>query len=192
MIFSLQKRQGQCNSKCTSEKYDPEEEGGNGFLLEPAKSKASNVLSHSGQSMHPSSYGSSRNMNLKEEDALTGPNHVFTSRNPDLRKQNSYWHGSTAQLSKFSNSVAVRGDSRLDMSGDRSLNSQWPEDHFDMRYSHLADSESNQLLAGSKPSRKKDFNLLGKDRAMVKKLITNINLCNLFYYFGVNITCRSL
>ncbi|KAJ1420017.1 Serine/threonine-protein kinase, active site [Sesbania bispinosa] len=163
---SIEKRQGQCNSKCISDKYNPEEDGGCGFPLEPTKSRALNVFSHSGQSMHPSAYGSSRNMNLKEEDVLTGPNHVFTSRNPELRKQKSYWHGSTAKLSRFSNSVATRGNSRLDMSGDCSVNSEWPEDHFGMRYSHLADGESSQLLDGPKSSCKNDFHLLGKDRAM--------------------------
>ncbi|KAJ1385708.1 Serine/threonine-protein kinase, active site [Sesbania bispinosa] len=153
---SIEKRQGQCNSKCISEKYNSEEDGGCGFPLEPTKSRALNVFSHSGQSMHPSAYGSSRNMNLKEEDVLTGPNHVFTSRNPELRKQKSYWHGSTAKLSRFSNSVATRGNSRLDMSGNCSVNSEWPENHFGMRYSHLADGESSQLLDGPKSSRKKD------------------------------------
>ena len=178
IFFFLQKKQGQCNSKCISEKYNPEEEGGYGFPLEPAKLRSRNIFSHSGQSMHPSAYGSSRNMNLKEEAALSGPDRVFTSRKIELRKQNSYWHGSTAQLSSFSNSVAIRGDSRLDMSGDCSLNSQWLEDQFDTRYGHLDDGESNQLLDGTKHSRKKDFHLFGKDRAMVKKLFTNTNLRN--------------
>jgi len=128
--------------------------------------------------MHPRAYGSSRNMNLKEEAALSGPDRVFTSRKFELRKQNSYWHGSTAQLSRFSNSVAIRGNSRLDMSGDRNLNLQWLEDQFDTRYGHLDDGESNQLLDGTKHSRKKDFHLFGKDRAMVKKLLSNTNMCN--------------
>ncbi|KAK7284043.1 hypothetical protein RIF29_13794 [Crotalaria pallida] len=160
----IAKRQGQGNSKSVSEMFNQAEDGGSGFPLEPAKSRALNVFSHSGQSMHRSAYGSSRNMNLKEEDVLTGPNHVFRSRNSELRKQTSYWHGSTAQLSRFSNSVAFRGDSRLDMSGNSSLNSDWPGDQFGTRYSHQADGESNQLLVGHKSSHKKD--LPSKDRAM--------------------------
>ncbi|KHN05279.1 hypothetical protein glysoja_039989 [Glycine soja] len=143
------RRQGQCNSKCTIEKYNPQEDGHYGFHHEPAKSRALNVLSHSGQLMHPSVYGSSRNMNLKEEN-LTCPDHGFRSRN-------------TAKLSRFSNSVAVRGDSLLDMSGDFSVNSQWPEDQFGMRYSHQADGESNKLLDGLKSSQKKDFHPVDKD-----------------------------
>lgn len=123
-------------------------------------------------------------MNLRGEDVLIGPDRVFTSRNSELRKQNSYWHGSTAKLSRFSNSVAVRGDSRFDMSGDCSLNSQWQEDHFDMRYSHLANGESSQLLDGTKHSRKEEFHLLGKDRSMVQTLLTNTNLCNFLLFWS--------
>ncbi|RZB68506.1 putative serine/threonine-protein kinase [Glycine soja] len=106
------RRQGQCNSKCTIEKYNPQEDGHYGFHHEPAKSRALNVLSHSGQLMHP---------------------------------------------------IAVRGDSLLDMSGDFSVNSQWPEDQFGMRYSHQADGESNKLLDGLKSSQKKDFHPVDKD-----------------------------
>ena len=130
--------------------------------------------------MHPSAYGFSRKMNLKEEDVLIGRDHVCGSRNPELRKQKSCWHGSTSQLARFSNSVAVRGDSRLDMSGDSSLNSEWPEDHFGMRNGNLADGESNHLLDGPKTSHKKDFSASGKDSAMVNKLLINNHLCNHF------------
>ncbi|KAK7328343.1 hypothetical protein VNO77_22447 [Canavalia gladiata] len=150
----------ECNSKCVSEKHNHKEDGGYGFAPEPAKSRALNVFSHSGQSMHPSAYGSSRNMNLKEEDALTGPDHAFRSRKPELRKQNSFWHGSTA---KFSNSVEVQGDSLLDISGE--LSSHWAGDQLCMRYSHLADGESKQLLDGPKSSQK-DFRPIEKDPAM--------------------------
>ncbi|KAL2575156.1 hypothetical protein AAZV13_16G000901 [Glycine max] len=82
------RRQGQCNSKCTIEKYNPQEDGDYGFHHEPEKSRALNVLSHSGQLMHPSVYVSSRNMNLKEEN-LTCPDHGFRSRKSEMRKQKS-------------------------------------------------------------------------------------------------------
>ena len=156
-FYPLQKRQGQSKSKCISEKYIPEEDGGAGFPIEPTQSRALNVFSHSGQSMHPSAYGSSRNMN--EEEALNSA---------ELRKQRSCMHGSASQLSRFSNSVAVRGGSRFDISGDSSVNSRWPEDHFGARYSNLADGESNQLLGGHNSSHKKDNALLRKEPAMVK------------------------
>ncbi|KAE9591919.1 putative protein-serine/threonine kinase CMGC-CDK-CRK7-CDK9 family [Lupinus albus] len=176
---SIEKRQGQCNSKSVCEKFNPAEDGGSGFPFEPAKSRALNVLSHSGKSTHLSAYGSSHNVNLKEEDALTGPDHVFKSRNSELRKQNSYWHGSTAQLSIFSNSVAARGDSRLDMNGNSSLNSKWPEDQFGMGYSNQADGDSNQFQDEHKSSHKKDLPS-GKDHALVNKLLISNHLCNYF------------
>ncbi|KAE9599380.1 putative protein-serine/threonine kinase CMGC-CDK-CRK7-CDK9 family [Lupinus albus] len=159
-LQASRERQGQFDSKYVSDKFNPAEDGGSGFPLEPTKSRVLNVFSHSGQSMHRTAYGSSRNMNLKEEDFLTGPDHICR-----LRKQNSYWHGSTAQLSRFSNSVAAQGDSRLDMSGNNSLNSEWPEDQFGMRYNHEADGVSNQLLDGHKSSQKKDLPS-GNDHAL--------------------------
>ncbi|CAJ1963792.1 unnamed protein product [Sphenostylis stenocarpa] len=140
-------RQGRSYSKRVTEKYNPEDDGGYGFTREPVKSRVLNVLSHSGQSMHPSVYGS-RNMNLEEEDVLIYPEHSYISRKSELRKQNSRWQGSIAKLSRFSNSIALRGDSLLDMSGDLSVNLQLPEDQFGMRYSHAADGESNQPLDG--------------------------------------------
>lgn len=101
--------------------------------------------------MHPSVYGSSRTMNLKEENVLICPDHGFISRKSELSKHTSYWQGSAAKLSRFSNSIAARGDSLLEMSGgDFGVNSQLPEDQFGTRYSHKADGESNQLLAGLK------------------------------------------
>ncbi|XLU97280.1 hypothetical protein S245_011620 [Arachis hypogaea] len=59
--------------------------------------------------MHPSAYGSSNNMNLKEENVLIGFNHDFGSRHTELSKQKFRWLDGT-QLSKFSGSFAVRGD----------------------------------------------------------------------------------
>ncbi|CAL0309600.1 unnamed protein product [Lupinus luteus] len=173
-----EKRQGQYNFKSVSDKFNPAEDGGSGFPLEPAKSRVLNVLSHSRQLTHQSAYGSSHIVNLKEEDVLSGPDQIFRSRNSELRKQNSYWHGSTAPLSRFSNSVAARGDSRLDISGNSSLNSKWPEDQFGMGYSHQADGDSNQLLDEHKSSHKKDLPS-GKDHALG---YASKNGC--FYYSG--------
>ncbi|QCD76412.1 Cdc2-related kinase [Vigna unguiculata] len=136
---------GQCNSKRVCEKYNYEKDEGYGFSREPVKSTstAHNVLSHSGQSMHPSVYGSSRNLNLTEENVLTCPDHGFISRKSELSKHTSYWQGSVAKLSRFSNSIAVRGDSLLEMSGgDFGVNSQLPEDQFGRIYSHKADKDS--------------------------------------------------
>ncbi|XP_047176250.1 probable serine/threonine-protein kinase At1g54610 [Vigna umbellata] len=144
---------GLCNVKHVSEKYNYEKDDGYGFSREPVKATSTthNVFSHSGQSMHPSVYGSSRTRNLKEENVLICPDHAFISRKSELSKHTSYWQGSAAKLSRFSNSIAARGDSLLEMSGgDFSVNSQLPEDQFGTRYSHKADGESNQLLDGLK------------------------------------------
>lgn len=162
---SIEKRKGQSNSKSISEKYKRDEDGGFGFPLEPTRLRVLNVFSHSGQSMHPSAYGSSRNMNSKDEDVLISHDHLLRSRNPKLSKQKSCRHGTSAQLSRFSNSMAVRGDSQLDMSGHSSVNLEWSEDYFNMRYSQ-ADNESNHLLDRRKSTRKKDVNPFGKDLAM--------------------------
>ncbi|XP_054795943.1 probable serine/threonine-protein kinase At1g09600 [Prosopis cineraria] len=158
---SIEKRQGQANPKCISEKFNPDEDGGSGFPIEPSKTRALNAFSHSGQSMHPSVYGSSRNMNSNKEESVAGPGHVYDSGNPvGLRKQRSYMNRNAAQLSRFSNSVANEGGLKLDMSGDASVSSQWPDDCFGTRYDHLVDDESNQLL---KSLHKKDIHPCAKE-----------------------------
>ncbi|XP_057754607.1 probable serine/threonine-protein kinase At1g09600 isoform X2 [Arachis stenosperma] len=106
---SIEKRQRQPNSKSIVESYNPKEDGNSGFPLGLAKPRVLSVFSHSGQSMHPSTYGSSNNMNLKEENVLIGFNHDFGSRHTELSKQKFRWLDGT-QLSKFSGSFAVRGD----------------------------------------------------------------------------------
>ncbi|XP_028756523.1 probable serine/threonine-protein kinase At1g09600 isoform X2 [Neltuma alba] len=45
---SIEKRQGQANPKCISEKFNPDEDGGSGFPIEPSKTRALNAFSHSG------------------------------------------------------------------------------------------------------------------------------------------------
>ncbi|KAL9321534.1 hypothetical protein ACSQ67_013373 [Phaseolus vulgaris] len=162
--FQASMGQGRCISKRVTEKYNYEKDDGYGFSREPVKSRTLNVFPHSGQSMHPSVYGSSNNMNLNEENVRTFHDHGSISGKSELRKHTSYWQGSPAKLSRFSNSIAVRGDSLLDMSGDFSVNSQLPEDQFGMRYKHEADGESNQLLDRLKSS-EMDFLPMGKDRA---------------------------
>ncbi|KAG4939936.1 hypothetical protein JHK87_043807 [Glycine soja] len=48
------RRQGQCNSKCTIEKYNPQEDGDYGFHHEPAKSRALNGYANKNARMHHS------------------------------------------------------------------------------------------------------------------------------------------
>ncbi|KAJ7946554.1 Serine/threonine protein kinase [Quillaja saponaria] len=159
---SLQKRQGLANPKSISEKFNPEEDGGAGFLIEPPKLAAPNVFSHSGQLMHPSAFGSSQNINLNENGRLG------SSRNGnELRRQRSFMNNGATELSRFSSSVAVRGGSRLDIGGRSSVNPHWPEERFTARQNHLVDGESSHhLLEGPKYSHKKDGLLPEKDSAM--------------------------
>ncbi|KAJ7967977.1 Serine/threonine protein kinase [Quillaja saponaria] len=164
---SKQKRQGQANPKSVSESYNPGEDGVAGFPIEPRKGAGPNVFSHSGQSIHPSAFGSTRNMNLNED----GPDRVGSSRNEtELRKQRSYIHHGATELSRFSNSVAVRGGSRFDIGGHSSVNPHWPEERFSSRYNHLADGDSSEkhewshhLLERPKSSHKEDRQLSEKE-----------------------------
>lgn len=115
-------------------------------------------------------------MNLNEEEEVFG-----STRNTcvGLRKQRSCWNSThAAHLSRFANSVAAGGGSRLDMSGggDSSVRSLWPNDRFGTRYSHShvgPAGESNPLLDGSKSSHKKDFHSFLRRPAMVRNLFTD-------------------
>ncbi|MED6143124.1 hypothetical protein PIB30_003834 [Stylosanthes scabra] len=107
----IEKRQRQPNSKSISESYNPKRDDNSSFLLELAKARVPDAFSHSGQSVHPSTYGSSNNMNLKEENVLIGLSHDFGSRHTELSKQKLSWLDGT-QLSKFSSSFAVQGDGK--------------------------------------------------------------------------------
>lgn len=151
---SIQKRQGQSNQISISEQYNHEEDGGSGFPIGPPKEIARNVYSHSGQSMHPTNFGSSRNMNINDA-ALRAPGQDFVSprQTAGLRAQRSFVQRE-AVLSRFSNSVAVRGDSHFQGSSSTNVNSNWPEESFNVRYNNLDDS-SHSLLGRPNFSNKK-------------------------------------
>ncbi|XP_073065872.1 probable serine/threonine-protein kinase At1g09600 isoform X1 [Primulina eburnea] len=51
-----------------------------------------------------------------------------------------------ARLSRFSNSVAARGNSQLDFSRDSSAHSHWPEHRLNTRYERINDAESSHHL----------------------------------------------
>ncbi|TKY46547.1 serine/threonine-protein kinase isoform X2 [Spatholobus suberectus] len=91
-LFLSRRRESKAVSIPDANAKFPAKDGSYGFPHEPAKSRALNVFSRSGQSMHPSVYGSSRKMNLKEEDVLTRLDHGFRSGKSELKKQKSYWH----------------------------------------------------------------------------------------------------
>ncbi|XP_022725567.1 probable serine/threonine-protein kinase At1g09600 isoform X2 [Durio zibethinus] len=156
---SIQKRQGQFNAKSVSEVNHPEEDGGAGFPIEPPKGSARVVYSHSGQSMHPSNFGSSRNMKSNEIESTKATARTFGSprKAEELRTQTTYVHRGAVELSRFSNSVAVRGSSRFDMTKGNSINPHWPEERFNTGYNHLDNAESSHhLLDRAKTSHVKD------------------------------------
>ncbi|KAL5787064.1 hypothetical protein ACOSP7_004013 [Xanthoceras sorbifolium] len=124
---SIQKRQKQTNPKSNSEKYTLAEDAGSGFPT--PEEQAHNVYFNSCQLMHPSRSSPSMNM---ENDAFRGSNGAFGSprRAAELRNQRSNMHPGAGGLSRFSNSVAVRGNahSHLDCSTEIRGNPRWHED----------------------------------------------------------------
>ncbi|XVE67500.1 hypothetical protein DITRI_Ditri08aG0166100 [Diplodiscus trichospermus] len=143
---SIQKWQGQFNAKSVSEVYHPEEDGGAGFPIEPLKGTARVVNSHSGQSMHTNSFGCPQNMKANEIESMKASARAFGSpRKPEeLRTQTTYVHRGAVELSRFSNSVAVRGSSRFDMTKGNGINPHWPEERFNARYNHLDNAQFSE------------------------------------------------
>ncbi|KAF6167028.1 hypothetical protein GIB67_041283 [Kingdonia uniflora] len=112
LLCLIQRRQGHTNPKSNSDKYNPHEDGGSGFLIEPPR-----VTSHSGL-VHPSAYGP--------------PHTSGSSRNGQLRAQRSHMpQGASTDLANLSGLVAAR-------SRERSTDSHWP----DKRFNQLDDAES--------------------------------------------------
>ncbi|KAJ4950501.1 hypothetical protein NE237_027333 [Protea cynaroides] len=149
---SLQKRQGQSNPKSNSEKYNPHEDGGSGFPIEPPRVVVPNGFSHSGQLNHSNGYGSS--WSKVETDTVGAPARPSGSsgKGVELRVQRPYMHQS-AELAKFSGSVAARNSSHFDSQRERSTHTAWPEQRLKSRYDQLDDAE---------PSDKSDCHLLDR------------------------------
>lgn len=178
-LWLNQKRREQSNPKSKSEKFIPEEDGGSGFPIEPTKGTTRNGFSHSGKSIHPTAFGSARNMDVNEDEAQMGPGRGSnSSRNgAELRIQKSYSHRGGSQLSMFSGSVAVQGSSRFDNDRENGMNRHWPEERCNARYNELGGAESSEkhqwshhLLDRPKSSHKKDEQPSEKGSSMVKKL----------------------
>jgi cyclin-dependent kinase 12/13 len=119
--------------------------------------------------MHPTNFGSSRNMNINDA-ALRAPSQDFISprQTAELSAQRSFVQRE-AVLSRFSNSVAVRGDSHFQGCSSTNVNSHWPEESFNVRYNNLDDS-SHSLLGGPNFSHKKP----GLESTMVKELLQQL------------------
>ncbi|KAA0067070.1 putative serine/threonine-protein kinase [Cucumis melo var. makuwa] len=156
---SIQKKQVQQNPTSVSEKYNHEEDGGSGFCIEPRKEA---------MQMQPTGLGSSQNMNGNQGDNQRGSS--VGAKGAELRKQRSFMQHGAGQLSRYSNSVAVRGGSRFDCGGESSANSHWPEECFNVSYNHFNGGESSEkhewsrhLLGRPKSSYKMDDQSSGKE-----------------------------
>ncbi|KAJ4846932.1 hypothetical protein Tsubulata_010334 [Turnera subulata] len=143
---SIKKRQGQANPNSISEKYNPEEDGGSGFPIEPSKGINRKIHSHCDQSVNPSTLASATNMNVDGHDA-PGRALVSPRGSSELRTQRSFLNRGASELSRFSNSVAVRGGAQFHGSGITSVNSHWPAEPYQVGYNNLHDS-THQLLGG--------------------------------------------
>ncbi|XP_057470001.1 probable serine/threonine-protein kinase At1g09600 isoform X1 [Actinidia eriantha] len=172
---SIVKRREQSNAKRNSEQYYPGEDGGSDFHMEPPRGTPLDGLSRSGQLV--GAFGSS----INEGEALMASRQPFasSSNGPTLRTQRSFRPQGLAQMSRFSNSVAVRGSSWFDMSQETSGNPHWPEERLNARYNQLDDAESSvnhewshHLLEVPK-SHKKDEPAPGKKSTAVNALKKN-------------------
>ncbi|XP_028764988.1 probable serine/threonine-protein kinase At1g09600 [Neltuma alba] len=118
----------------------------NGLLIEPASTRGPRVLCHSGQSTVQSAY-----MKVMKHEAAGGEREVFVGTRRS--KQRNYWNAANAaRLSKFSNSVAADGGSRLDVIAGGANSSVWGDNGFGERYRHAAAGESDLLLPASNKS----------------------------------------
>lgn len=171
LLIPIQKRKGQSNPKSISEQYNPQGDGGSDLPVEPPEGTAKHVYPHSGQSIHHPMNNGSGSLNVNENETPGAPSQSFVSpkNTGDLRTQRSFVQRGAAQLSRFSNSVAVRGISQLDNGSATTANPHWPEDRFDPRYTHLDDS-SHHLLSRPKFSNK-EGRPSGLESARVKNLL---------------------
>ncbi|XP_042486610.1 probable serine/threonine-protein kinase At1g09600 isoform X2 [Macadamia integrifolia] len=170
---SLQKREGQSNPKISSEKYNPHEDGGSGFPIEPPRRVVPNGLSVSGQLNLPNGYGSSwSRVEGGETIGAPGRANGSSGKSAELRAQRSYMH-QAAELSKFSSSVAVRNSSHVDSQRERSIQTNWPEQKLNSRYNQLDDAEpseksewSHHLLDRPTSSQRKGEKVCGRESTM--------------------------
>lgn len=159
----MQKRQRQPNPISCSENYNPEEESGSDFPIEPVKGLTRNGCSYSGQLKQASNLGTTWSRMTSENEHFTGPSGPFGSPSgaADLKNTRSYIQPCAASFSRFSNSVADRGRSQLDCSTESRVNWKWGDDSVK--------HDRSTLLDKSKSSFKKDVQLSGKDSSVVKK-----------------------
>jgi len=114
--------------------------------------------------MASTALGSSQNMNGNQRDNLRGSS--VGAKGAELRKQRSYVQHGGVKLSRYSNSIAVRGGSRFGCG---------PEECFNVSYNRFNDVESSEkhewshhLLDTPKSSYKIDDQSSGKVSINVK------------------------
>lgn len=79
------------NPKSSSQKHNPNEDGGSGFPIEPPRGPARNGFHHSSSMIHPSAYGSSRNKKVEGSVSRVGSSRAFGSstNGTDMRTKRS-------------------------------------------------------------------------------------------------------
>ncbi|KAK1287143.1 putative serine/threonine-protein kinase [Acorus calamus] len=166
----LQRRQGQSNPKSSSEKYNPQEDGGSGFPIDPPKAAAQNGFTHSGTFMHPNT----SSWNKKADETQTIPGRVSGSvrslNGPELKTSRSYMPQAGADLSNMSGLVAARKNVKSDNHREKNADPHWPENRPNARYNPLDVGESSEkqewthhLLDRPTSSHKKDERVTGRE-----------------------------
>lgn len=107
----IQKHQGQNNRKTATETYN----------LEPPGDRTHALCSPFGQSIHPSAFGSSRNMTTCSSHYENGE---------ELGTRESYTHRAASQFSRFSSSVAFRGASLFGGVLETAVNPHWSKERI--------------------------------------------------------------
>ncbi|KAK8582754.1 hypothetical protein V6N13_069523 [Hibiscus sabdariffa] len=186
---SVQKRRGQFNIKSVSEICYSEEDGGAAFPIEPPKG-TERVLcdSHSGRSMHPSRLGSSRSKKTNEIESTTASAQAFGSpRKPEeFRSQTTHVRRATLELSRYSNSIAVRGSSQFDMTKENNINHHWPQEHCNAGYNHVDRVESSEKheLSHHLLNRPKGSNVKDEQPSSKESAVGYVSTNNQIHYSG--------
>ncbi|XP_068651746.1 probable serine/threonine-protein kinase At1g54610 [Aristolochia californica] len=170
---SIQKRNGLSNPKSTIEKYNPEEEGGSGFPLNPPRGSSTKGVSYSGPLYHPNAFGSSRNgtKKFKEDNIRPAFGSLRGSHGPELRTQKSCMPQVVTDVSNLSGSGSSRTNAKFDNHRE-SNNSYWSEQGSIARYNPLDDADpgkqewTHHLLDAPTSSNKKDEKVAVKDSVL--------------------------
>ncbi|KAG8378524.1 hypothetical protein BUALT_Bualt08G0146000 [Buddleja alternifolia] len=101
--------EGQSN-KSTSYKYNPQEESGTGFPIEPPRVKLKNGYSHSNSVIHPNAVGYSWNKNVKDDSSHSVRERTLSTsqHGVHLTRQGSQVHQSRVDSSDFHSKNVVR------------------------------------------------------------------------------------